>query len=80
MEVADGRNGWRPGWAVDPTRTVGIIALPARPHPTALLLDVRSLDALLATLARMRGAMAPAPVPWRVDPALRRLRSLLLRG
>lgn len=78
MEVARGTDEWRPAWALGPTRTMGIIALPARPHPTALLLDVRSLETMLETLARMRARMRPAPRAARVEATLRTLRWLML--
>jgi hypothetical protein len=77
MQTADGRT-WEPRWAMDPTRTTGIIALPSRPTPTALLLDDASLATLLLALATMRGQMLPAPTAWATEATLRLLRRKLL--
>jgi hypothetical protein len=63
---------------MDPTKTTGIIALPSRPHPTALLLDDPSLAVLLLALAEMRGQMLPAPTAWATEATIKLLRRKLL--
>jgi hypothetical protein len=59
---------------------MAVLALPARPHPTALLLDPRSIETLLTVLCEMRGRMKPAPTAWRTEAFMRRLRALVLGG